>query len=124
MRRYEIPSFYANAPENGPCLDLRVSLFDMFDVTLIEDRLEDGLRKASFRTCGIVCSTRIDIELDGDTVRRVNYTDGCNGNTQGVAALIAGMKVDDAIRRLDGINCNGRGTSCPDQLARALKSLR
>ncbi|MBP5486661.1 MAG: TIGR03905 family TSCPD domain-containing protein, partial [Bacteroidales bacterium] len=54
---------------------------------------------------------------------RVKYTNGCNGNTQGVAALIAGMKVDDAIRRLDGINCKGRGTSCPDQLARVLKSL-
>ena len=95
----------------------------MFEVTLLEDRIEDGLRKASFQTCGIVCSTQIDIELDGDTIHRVKYTNGCNCNTQGVAALIAGMKVDDAIRRLDGINCKGRGTSCPDQLARALKSL-
>lgn len=95
----------------------------MFKVTLLEDRIEDGLRKASFQTCGIVCSTRIDIELDGDTINSVKYTNGCNGNTQGVAALIAGMKVDDAIRRLDGIDCKGRGTSCPDQLARALKAL-
>ena len=96
----------------------------MFDVTLLEDRFEDGLRKASFQTCGIVCSTQIDIELDGDIIHRVKYTNGCNGNTQGVAALIAGMKVDDAISRLDGINCKGRGTSCPDQLARALKALQ
>ena len=96
---------------------------DMFDVTKIEDRFEDGVRKASFLTCGYVCSTQIDIDLEGDTIRRVKYTNGCNGNTQGVAALVAGMKVDEAIRRLDGIDCNGRGTSCPDQLARALKAL-
>ena len=96
----------------------------MLEVTLLEDRIENGVRKASFQTCGIVCSTRIDIELDGDTITRVKYTNGCNGNTQGVAALIAGMKVDEAIRRLDGINCKGRGTSCPDQLARALKEMR
>lgn len=95
----------------------------MFEVTLLEDRIENGVRKASFQTCGIVCSTRIDIELDCDTITRVKYTNGCNGNTQGVAALIAGMKVDEAIRRLDGINCKGRGTSCPDQLARALKAM-
>ena len=95
----------------------------MFEVTLLEDRIENVVRKASFQTCGIVCSTRIDIELDGDTITRVKYTNGCNGNTQGVAALIAGMKVDEAIRRLDGINCKGRGTSCPDQLARALKAM-
>ena len=46
-----------------------------------------------------------------------------NGNTQGIAALVAGMKISDAITRLEGIQCNGRGTSCPDQLARALKKL-
>lgn len=95
----------------------------MFDVTKIEDCFEDGVRKASFLTCGFVCSTQIDIDLEGDTISRVKYTNGCNGNTQGVAALVAGMKVDEAIRRLDGIDCKGRGTSCPDQLARALKAL-
>ena len=96
---------------------------NMFDVTKIEDKVTDGIREASFLTCGIVCSTQIDIEIEGDTIRRVKYTNGCNGNTQGIAALIAGMKVKDAIERLDGINCKGRGTSCPDQLARALNSL-
>lgn len=79
------------------------------------------MRKYSFLTCGLVCSTQIDIDVEGDTIRRVKYTNGCNGNTQGVAALCVGRKVKDVINMLDGIDCKGRGTSCPDQLARALK---
>ena len=96
----------------------------MLEVTKIEDRFEDGVRKASFETCYAVCSTRIDVELEGDVIRKVRYTNGCNGNTQGISALCVGMKVYEAIRRLDGIDCNGKGTSCPDQLSRALKSLQ
>ena len=95
----------------------------MFDVKLISDQTEGGLRKASFLTCGAVCSQQIDIELEGDVVRRVQYTGGCHGNTQGVGALVAGMKKADVIARLDGIDCKGRGTSCTDQLARTLKML-
>ena len=68
-----------------------------------------------------VCSRAIDIELDGDTIKSVKFTGGCNGNTQGVAALVAGMKVTDAINRLEGIKCGPKDTSCPDQLAKALK---
>ena len=71
-----------------------------------------------------VCSRAIDIEVKDGITESVMFTGGCNGNTQGVAALVAGMKVDDAISRLKGINCNGRGTSCPDQLARALESMK
>ena len=96
---------------------------DMFDVTKIEDFQQGEFRRAAFLTCGAVCSRQIEIETEGDVIRSVRYTGGCNGNTQGVAALVAGMKVDDAIARLEGIDCNGRGTSCPDQLARALKQL-
>ena len=96
---------------------------DIYDVILLSDRTEDGIRKASFQTSEMVCSSRIDIELDGDIVRRVQYTDGCHGNTQGVAALCAGLPVDEVIARLSGIDCHSRGTSCPDQLARALKVL-
>jgi len=96
---------------------------DVFDVVLIGDRTEDGVRKASFATCGIVCSEQIDIELEGDVIKRIQYTKGCHGNTQGVSALCVGMKKDDVIARLEGIDCHGRGTSCPDQLARALKQL-
>ena len=93
----------------------------MYDVTLMNQSQEGALRKYSFLTCGLVCSTQIDIDVEGDTIRRVKYTNGCNGNTQGVAALCVGRKVKDVIDMLDGIDCKGRGTSCPDQLARALK---
>ena len=68
-----------------------------------------------------VCSKQINIELDGDVIKSVKFTGGCSGNTQGVAALVAGMKVSDAISRLEGIRCGIRETSCPDQLAKALK---
>ena len=95
----------------------------MFDVTLISDVTADGVRRASFLTCGVVCSEQIDIELEGDVIRNIQYTKGCHGNTQGVASLCKGMKLADVIGRLDGIDCHGRGTSCPDQLARALKQL-
>lgn len=96
---------------------------NMFEVTLISDVAEGGVRKASFQTCDAVCSSRIDIEQDGETIRSVRYTGGCHGNLQGVGALVAGMNKKDVIARLEGINCKGRGTSCPDQLARALKML-
>ena len=95
----------------------------MFDVTLLSDSTQNGIRRTVFQTCALVCSERIDIETEGDTIRRVQYTAGCNGNTQGISALVAGMKIQDAIVRLEGIQCSGRGTSCPDQLARALKKL-
>ncbi|MBQ7269678.1 MAG: TIGR03905 family TSCPD domain-containing protein [Bacteroidales bacterium] len=95
----------------------------MFDVSLLSDTIEGGLRKASFLTCDAVCSRQIDIELEGDTLRSVRYTGGCHGNTQGIAALVRGMKKDEVIARLGGIDCKGRGTSCPDQLAHALKLL-
>lgn len=68
-----------------------------------------------------VCSKEINIELDGDVIKSVKFTGGCSENTQGVAALVAGMKVSDAISRLEGIRCGIRETSCPDQLAKALK---
>ena len=96
----------------------------MYDVTKLTDTTQDGVRTASFRTCDAVCSLQIDIELEGNVVRSVRYTGGCHGNTQGVAALCEGMTVDDVIARLEGIDCKGRGTSCPDQLARALRQLK
>lgn len=68
-----------------------------------------------------VCSRKIDIELDGDIIKSVKFTGGCNGNTQGIARLCQGMKVQDVIERLQDLDCNGRGTSCPAQLAKALK---
>ena len=73
-------------------------------------------------TCQGTCSRQIDIEIEDGIVRRVSFTGGCHGNTRGVAALVCGMEVHEVIRRLEGIDCNNKGTSCPDQLARALKS--
>lgn len=68
-----------------------------------------------------VCSSQIDFEVENGIVSNVRFTRGCNGNTQGIGALVEGMQIDEVIRRLKGTNCNGRGTSCPDQLARALE---
>ncbi|MBQ7011245.1 MAG: TIGR03905 family TSCPD domain-containing protein [Clostridia bacterium] len=69
-----------------------------------------------------VCSRQIDIDIDDNKViTACRFTGGCNGNTQGVAALVVGMTCEEAIERLSGIRCGMRATSCPDQLARALK---
>lgn len=67
-----------------------------------------------------VCTRRIRIKIDGDTVKEVSFLGGCSGNTQGVAALVAGMKAEEVIERLAGIRCGFKATSCPDQLAKAL----
>ena len=82
----------------------------------------DMLKHLSYPTVG-TCSRQIDIETDGDVIRSVTFTGGCHGNTQGIASLVRGMKVEEAIARLEGIDCHGKGTSCPDQLARALRRM-
>lgn len=69
------------------------------------------------------CSQAILTEIEGDTIVRVQFVGGCSGNTQGVAVLVAGMKIEEAISKLEGIDCAGRGTSCPDQLAKALRKI-
>ena len=73
-----------------------------------------------YRTRG-VCSTRMVIDVEGDTVQSVQIFNGCDGNLQGISRLVEGMKVTDAISKLEGIHCGGKPTSCPDQLAQALK---
>ncbi|MCD8084067.1 MAG: TIGR03905 family TSCPD domain-containing protein [Clostridiales bacterium] len=74
----------------------------------------------TYKTRG-TCSSEIQFDVKGNKITGVRFIGGCSGNTQGVARLIEGMDVDEAIRRLDGIHCGPRPTSCPDQLARALK---
>ena len=69
-----------------------------------------------------VCSVKIEFDIDNGIVRNIHFTRGCSGNTQGVARLAEGMPVDEVIERLKGTDCNGRGTSCPDQLAKALET--
>ena len=77
----------------------------------------------TYKTRG-VCSREIRFDIDGNTIKTVQFVGGCSGNTQRVARLIEGMDIDEAIQRIDGIDCGGRGTSCPDQLARALKEYK
>ena len=67
------------------------------------------------------CSRAIEYEVENGVVTECRFVGGCMGNTQGVAALVKGMKVEEAIARLKGIQCGFRGTSCPDQLACALE---
>jgi len=81
------------------------------------------MEKINYKTSG-VCSRSIEIEIENDVVVSVKYVGGCSGNTQGVAALVAGMSVDEAIERLSGIRCGFKNTSCPDQLAVALKKYK
>lgn len=73
-----------------------------------------------YRTSG-TCSRRILFDLEGDTVKNVKFEGGCHGNLQGIGALVEGMKIEDVISRLEGIRCGFKSTSCPDQLAKALK---
>jgi uncharacterized protein (TIGR03905 family) len=75
-----------------------------------------------YKTHG-TCSKAIEIELDGSTIKSVNFVGGCRGNTQGVAKLVEGQNVDEVITRLKGIPCRGN-TSCPDQLAHALEEMK
>ena len=69
------------------------------------------------------CSSSIDIELKDGVIDSVVFTGGCNGNLQGISALVKGMSPEEAISRLKGIRCGFKSTSCPDQLAQALKSM-
>ena len=75
----------------------------------------------SYKTNG-VCSRRILVDVDNGIVRKVKFEGGCNGNTKGISALVEGMPVDEVIKRLEGIKCGFKSTSCPDQLAEALKN--
>ena len=79
--------------------------------------------KITYRPRG-VCSRLMEIEVEDDKIASVNVVGGCDGNLKGIASLLRGMPVDEAIRRMEGIRCGGKATSCPDQLAIALKNYR
>ena len=81
------------------------------------------MKSFNYKTHG-TCSREISFDIDGNKVRNVKFVFGCMGNTQGVARLVEGMDIDEAIKRLAGIDCNGRGTSFPDQLAKALSEAK
>ncbi len=76
--------------------------------------------KYTYKTRG-VCSTAIDLELENGIIRSVRFHGGCNGNTTGISRLVEGMEAEKAISALEGVRCGFKSTSCPDQLAQALK---
>lgn len=74
----------------------------------------------SYKTSG-VCSRNITFQIEDGIVKNVKFFGGCNGNTKGISALVEGMPVGEVVKRLEGIKCGFKGTSCPDQLAKAIK---
>ena len=94
------------------------------DYKVIKDEVVDGVRYVTAAPSAMVCSKQIDIQIKDGIIESVVYTRGCDGNAKGIGALIKGMSVEEAIKRLEGITCGKRPTSCPDQLARVLKSLK
>ena len=79
--------------------------------------------KYEYNTKG-TCASKIIIDVENGIVNDVRFVGGCNGNTQGISRLVKGMTVDETIKRLESINCRGKGTSCPDQLAKALVKIK
>ena len=94
------------------------------DYAIVKDEIVDGVRYIVATPSAKVCSKQIDIEIKDGIILKVVYTRGCEGNAKGIGALIKDMTVEEAIKRLEGITCGKRGTSCPDQLAKVLKTLK
>lgn len=102
----------------------QVQVSETEDFVIVKDEMVEGVRYVVATPSAKVCSKQIDIEIKDGIIQKVVYTRGCEGNAKGIGALIKDMSVGEAIRRLDGINCGKRGTSCPDQLAKVLKALK
>lgn len=96
------------------------------EVQIITDVVKNGVRYVTAVPSSTVCSTQIDFEINvkNQTITKAKLTRGCPGNGQGVCRLMEGMTVEEAIKKVEGINCGGKGTSCPDQMAKVLKSLK
>ena len=77
----------------------------------------------TYRTSG-TCSREISFEVEDGKVKNVSFFGGCNGNLKGIGSLVEGMEVDEVIKKLEGIKCGFKQTSCPDQLAKALKEIK
>ena len=114
-------SFAAVAQEQNVTQTMEQVVVDDFQI--VSDKVEDGVRYIVATPSAKVCSKQIDIQIKDGVIQSVVYTRGCEGNAKGIGALIKDMTVEEAIRRLDGITCGKRGTSCPDQLAKVLKAL-
>ncbi len=74
-----------------------------------------------YKTTG-TCSKLIEFDVEDGIINNLKFVGGCHGNLQGISALVKGMKIEEVIKKLEGIDCKGKGTSCPDQLAKALKT--
>lgn len=116
--------FAANAQTQQTTTDNRQQETMTTEYKIISDEVVDGVRCVSAVPSGKVCSKQIDIKIKDGIIEEVKFTRGCPGNALGLGALIKGMSVGEAIKRLDGTPCGKRGTSCPDQLAQVLKTLR
>ena len=110
-------SMTAMAQEQQPVVS------DVEDYVIVKDEVVEGVRCVTATPNAKVCSKQIDIEIKDGIIQKVVYTRGCEGNAKGIGALVKDMSVEEAIRRLEGITCGKRGTSCPDQLAKILKAL-
>ena len=106
------------------CQEQQAVVSDVDDYAIVKDEVVDGIRYVVATPSAKVCSKQIDIEIKDGIIQKVVYTRGCEGNAKGIGALIKDMSVEEAICRLEGINCGKRGTSCPDQLAKILKALK
>lgn len=93
----------------------------MYDIKVLKKEEKDGILVIYAATCEAVCSQQIAVAVKDNIILEAQFVGGCSGNTQGVAALVKGMKVEEAISRLEGIHCGSKPTSCPDQLAKVLK---
>ena len=71
-----------------------------------------------------VCSSQIDFDIEDNKLKNASFVGGCNGNLKGICSLVEGMDIDSIIEKLKGIDCRGKGTSCPDQLAKALEEIK
>ena len=76
-----------------------------------------------YKTNG-VCSTEIHLDVENNIIKNVEFVRGCAGNLMGISVLVKGMKIDEAIDKLKGIDCKGKGTSCPEQLSKALEEYK
>ncbi|MBY0754916.1 TIGR03905 family TSCPD domain-containing protein [Clostridium sardiniense] len=77
----------------------------------------------TYKTSG-VCSTEIHVDVENNIIKSVEFIRGCPGNLFGISSLVKGMNIDEAISKLEGIKCKDKSTSCPDQLANALKEIK
>lgn len=81
------------------------------------------MKKTNYTPSGVCCRS-IEIETDNEIIKSVKFYGGCNGNLSGISKLVEGQNINNVINTLKGIDCNGKGTSCPDQLSKALEQIK